>query len=481
MTSMQTKTTGLLVVALAGSLACASGSGSGSGNLERDVVRQPNADFGMGATIIMPGQQPPMPGSPGASPRGSNLTWIGGASQQEETRFQRDDAPTKAITKKLGGPGAAVLGGPLAAMEAARRRFRGEDQETQPGRADPQAPSQSAATQSPTGQTVRQRGQAPPPTPAVTAAPPQPAATGDPHSDVENARLLDLERELAQQQPGAGAGLPAPPVPIPLPNGAARGGAEPRQHASVAPLGRTAIADELAVLQARIRPKTRPEDAAGSQVSRSEPAPRNGGVADQVSDRNGDGRPDHWVYRHQGRKVRELFDEDGDSAPDRTVYFDPATGAEQSVEEDRNLDGRLDSWAEFRNGQMARQRRDTDHDGFLDTWIFYRDGQIAREEQDLNGDGFRNRVAFFEQGRIVREREDRDGDGRVDRVTLYDDQERVLRRDEDQDADGLIDTRSYYEEGRLARRELVEEAQQESVDQETLREPVWDQGQQDRS
>ncbi len=478
MTSIQTKTTGLLVLTLAGSLACAGGTGGGTGNLDRDVVRQPNADFGMGATIIMPGQQPPMPGSPGASPRGGNLTWIGGANQQEETRFQRNDTPTKALSQKLGGPGAAVVGGPLAAMEAARRRFKGEDQEqAQEGQGTPEAPSGSATTQTPTGQTVSQRQ-----APAMTTVPSQPVPTGDPHSDIESARLLDLERELAQQQPGgAGASLPVPPVPIPLPNGAARGGAEPRQHASAAPLGRTAIADELAVLQARIRPKTRPEDAAGSQVSRSEPAPRNGGVADQVSDRDGDGRPDHWVYRHQGRKVRELFDEDGDSAPDRTVYFDPKTGAEQSVEEDRNLDGRLDSWAEFRNGQMARQRRDTDHDGFLDTWIFYRDGQIAREEQDLNGDGFRNRVAFFDQGRIVREREDRDGDGRVDRVTLYDDQERVLRRDEDQDADGLIDTRSYYEEGRLARRELVEEAQQESVDQETLREPVWDQGPKDRS
>lgn len=465
MMSTKSMTQALLCLALASSLGCQTGS---SGNLERNVVRQPNADFGMGATIIMPGQQPPMPGSPGASPHGGNITFIGGANQQQVSEFQRDDAPTQEVAKKLGRPGAAVLGGPLAAMEAARRRFRGEDTEQE--NAAPTPPSGSSATTAP----------APPQAPQVSAAP---VPTHDPHRDIENSRLLDLEHELAQQQNarGNGASMPVPPIPIPLPNGVARGNGEPRQHASAAPLGRTAIADELAVLQAQIRPKTRPEDTAGSQASRSEPAPRNGGVADKVSDRDGDGRPDHWVYSHQGRKVRELFDEDGDSAPDRTVYFDPKTGQEQSIEEDRNLDGRLDSWAEFRDGTIARQRRDTDHDGFLDTWIFYRDGQIAREEQDLNGDGFRNRVAFFDQGRIVREREDRDGDGRIDRVTLYDDEERVLRRDEDQDADGLIDTRSYYEEGRLSRRELVEEAQQESVDQETLREPVWDQGRLDRS
>lgn len=451
MKTMQSTKHAFLLVVLCGSLACQTG---GSGNLERDTVRQPNADFGMGATILMPGQAPPMPGTPGASPTTGNLTFIGGANQQQESKFQRDDAPTKEIGKKLGGPGAAVFGGPLAAMEAARRRFRGQDQE--------QANSSAADPAEPGRQT-------PPP-------PPQPARTDDPHHDMENARLLDLERELAEQQGARGSAprVPVPPIPVPLPGGTPGTTEEPTRYASAPPLSRSAIADELAMLQASIRPKSRPEDLAGARAGSSEPAARKGGVADQVADRDGDGRPDHWVYRHQGRKVREVFDEDGDSAPDRTVYFDAASGQEQSVEEDRNLDGRLDSWAEYRDGVMARQRRDTDHDGFLDTWIFYRGGQIAREEQDLNGDGFRNRVAFFEAGRLVREREDRDGDGRVDRVTLYDREERVRQRDEDQDHDGLIDTRSYYEAGRLSRRELVEETQQESVDPETLSEPVWD-------
>ena len=436
----------LLTVALATGLACA------HGKREVHSERTPNFDMGVGATVLMPGQTIPMDRAAGA---GGNLTFLGGAGLEQQQTRRQATTPNMLGSEALKVPG-AVLGAPLLPAAKVVEAMRGKNGESQ---------SQSSGGSPATG---------------ATAQPPAPA---DPHQAMESARLLDLERELASRGAGGLSGMPPIPLPIPLPAPSSATEAAPQQYASRTPTtGRgLSIADELAVLQAAIPPKLRPEALAGVRTG-SAPAPlQRGGVADQVSDRNGDGRPDHWVYRHAGQKVRELFDEDSDSAPDRTIYYDPTSGKEQSIEEDTNLDGRLDLWIEYRYGQMSRHRRDTDFDGFLDTWIFYRDGLIAREEQDLNGDGFRNRMAFYENGLLVREREDQDGDGRVDRVTLYDDQERVKQRDEDQDGDGLIDTRSYYEAGRLSRRELLEDALRESVDRETLTEPVWDSGPREES
>ncbi len=449
-------------VVIVGGCALALGCAKGNSDIRRE--RTPVSDFGVGATVIMPGQQLPMPGPNGSGPSAGNVTWVGGArSQGSSQRMQSSEPLGEAMKKsaeKAAGPVAgAAVGAPVAAAGAlankAGEHIRQRSSST-PGTSTAQGTADPAGT--------------------PTAQPAPPPAPLDPHHAAETARIDELERELTRRQ-----GNVAPPIPLPIPV-PPQVGETGTQHASVAPTGRSfSIADELAMLQAKIPPKTRPEDLAGVRAESHEPAPRAGGVADQVSDRNGDGRPDHWVYRHAGQKVRELFDEDGDSAPDRTIYYDPRTGLEQSQEEDANLDGRLDTWVEYRDGKIARQRRDTDHDGFLDTWTFYRDGQITREEQDLNGDGFRNRMAFYEQGRLVREREDQDGDGRVDRVTLYDGSERIVQRDEDQDGDGLIDTRSYYENGRLARRELLEKALQESVDRETLSQPAWDAGPQEES
>ncbi len=475
--------TPILTVAL-----LALGIGCASGDTNKTIERQPNFDFGAGAKVLLPGQSLPMPGpgQPGG-PSVGEVTFLGGSKSQGKTHRVVTSDPKESAMAAATGP-AGVLAAPAGAAVEGIRRATGqgqgstepEQEQTAPGgapmhqqTAPTSAPMQQQTTRTGQGQQHSSRSA---PSPGVTAPSPQPPVVSDPHRAVENARLAELERQLG----GGSGGVPPIPLPLPVPGGAPEPPPEPTQHASVAPAptGRSfSIADELAVLQAGLPPKARPEDMAQARAgtSPSEPNPRRGGVADEVSDRDGDGRPDRWVYRHQGQRVRELFDEDGDSAPDRTVYFD-RQGKEQSVEEDTNLDGRLDSWAEYRAGEMARQRRDTDFDGFLDTWTFYRDGQIAREEQDLNGDGFRNRMAFYENGRLVREREDRDGDGRVDRVTLYDAEQRVLQRDEDQDGDGLIDTRSYYEEGRLARRELLEEALQESVDRETLSQPVWDEG-----
>lgn len=435
----------LITLALLASLAC------GHGRREIHSERNPSFDMGVGATVLMPGQTIPMDRAAGA---GGNLSLLGGAGLEQQSTRREESRPGLFGKEAMKVPG-AVLGAPLLPAAKVAEAMRGQNGESQ---------SQSSGGG--------------PGTSAITATP----TPADPHQAIESTRLLELERELASRGAGGLSGMPPIPLPVPLPAPSSAAEAQPQQYASRAPTTGSglSIADELAALQAAIPPKLRPEERAGVRTSTAPTAPQPG-VADQVSDRNGDGRPDHWVYRHAGRKVRELFDEDADSAPDRTIYYDPSSGKTQSVEEDTNLDGRLDLWIEYRDGQIARQRRDTDHDGFLDTWTFYRNGRIEREEQDLNGDGFRNRMAFYENGRLVREREDQDGDGRVDRVTLYDDQERVRQRDEDRDGDGLIDTRSYYEAGRLSRRELLEDALRESVDRETLTEPVWDSGTQEQS
>ncbi|MCP3983159.1 MAG: hypothetical protein GY723_02160 [bacterium] len=449
MSFIRTSTCWLIVVLVGCTLACA------HGDTEQGLERTPTFDFGVGAKVLLPGQSIPMPdpnqpraGSPGAG----EITFLGGSKSVERTERRKVFGANPSLKQAAKIPAAVVAAPVAAAVGAAKGAGQNQQQSTGPN----QSQSQTSGGAVP---------------PGSAPLPQAPATPTDPHRAIENARLAELERQLDPLSGGA-----VPPIPIPIPGASPGTGSEPTRHASVAPTGRSfSIADELAVLQAALPPKARPEDLAQARNSEStsETAPRRGGVADEVSDRNGDGRPDRWVYRHNGKRVRELFDEDGDSAPDRTVYFDPE-GSQQSVEEDTNLDGRLDSWAEYRKGEMARQRRDTDFDGFLDTWIFYREGQITREEQDLNGDGFRNRMAFYANGKVVREREDLDGDGRIDRVTLYDGQQRIRRRDEDQDGDGLIDTRSYYENGRLSRRELLEEMLQESVDPETLTQPAWD-------
>ena len=58
----------------------------------------------------------------------------------------------------------------------------------------------------------------------------------------------------------------------------------------------------------------------------------------------------------------------------------------------------------------------------------------------------------------------------------FDGQERILQRDEDRNGDGIVDLRSFYEEGRLIRRELVEEDSAEQIEEEELASSAWSSG-----
>jgi len=396
------------------------GAGCTTGQPWADYHETPIIERGACATVVMPGEQVPMGSQPNCP---GGYSSIGGAVVYDEKDYERPATPRQLARTAAGVP-AAVLGAPVAAGAAAVESMSGNGRQ------------QQSASQSGGSGSYEQ-------------------------SEIERMRDEILGRERV------GRGQTAEPMP---------GTATPPQPQQLASRAQrppsSSIADELAALrsgspapapQASAPVASAPPPAADPHalVPRERPAPAPAApVADRVEDRDGDGAPDHWIYRDaSGRPAREQFDENGDARPDRTAWLDPVTGRETRVEEDANLDSRIDTWVEYTDGAVARQRRDTNYDGVPDAWSYYdRAGQLSRQEQDLDGDGYRNRESLYRGGKLAKQREDRDGDGRFDLVTLYDAEERIARRDEDRDGDGKIDTRSIYQAGKLVKREVVSEA-----------------------
>ena len=405
------------------------GVGCGTGNGFENYHETPIVERGACATIVMPGEQVPM-GSQPDCPNGYSS--LGGSVVYDEKDYTKTTSPRQAARAAVGSGPAAVIGAPIAAGAAAANAVRngmqqGSSRTGESGAQDPALVSQGA--------------------------------------EVERMRREILARE------GMGRGqAAAQPEPQP---GATASAPYPQQLAArTGRAGDASIADELAALRGGRGPTTAsnaptpsidaaaPEAAPLAMAPARTPVASAASVADRVEDRDGDGAPDHWIYRDEhGRPAREEFDENGDARPDRTAWLDPVTGREVRVEEDANLDGRVDTWVELAEGAASRQRRDANYDGVPDVWSYYdRAGKLARQEQDLDGDGYRNRESLYRAGRLAKQREDRNGDGRFDLVTLYDDEERIARRDEDRDGDGMIDTRSIYQGGKLVKREVVSEA-----------------------
>ena len=204
------------------------------------------------------------------------------------------------------------------------------------------------------------------------------------------------------------------------------------------------IGDELAAL----------ERSLGKVPSEPQTAPNAPRAANAV-DRNGDGRPDLWVFAEDGSRRREALDENHDGRSDLEHTYGP-DGRLERTEEDLDGDGRFESVVVYKEGAPLRKRADTDRDGQVDTWSFYSDGELARHEVDRDGDGFRDLTLLYEQGELVREEEDKNGDGRSDLVTHYF-AGKIQQRDEDLDFDGILDVQSYYEDGKLVRREVHSE------------------------
>ena len=387
------------------------GAGCTTGHPWSDYKETPIIERGACATIVMPGEQVPL-GSQPDCPNGYSS--LGGAVVYDEKDYERPLTPKQVARGLLGMP-AAVVGAPLAAGAAAANSVRNGRQQG----------------------SSRQAGAAP-----------QGSGSAE-QNEIDRMRREILERERV------GRGQVAQPE---------RAAAPPQQLAArTPPAPSSSIADELAGLRGGAAAShaqiSSPSPVASASTPRQAPVTPPA-VADRVEDRDGDGAPDHWIYRDEsGRPAREQFDENGDARADRTAWLDPASGHETRMEEDANLDGRIDTWVDYANGAVSRQRRDSNYDGIPDAWSYYdAAGQLARQELDLDGDGYRNRESLYSAGKLAKEREDRDGNGRFDLVTVYDAEERIARRDEDRDGDGRIDTRSIYQGGKLVKREVVSEA-----------------------
>ncbi len=478
----------LLLVA---AVSCALALGCGYANVNKNVDRHPNVMTGMAATVLMPGQTAPALPIPGAKTAASR-SGPGGTS-----------GSSGGYGAGAGGPGAYGQESPPAQAPAQAPAAQPRSSYAPPPEAGPQAvPQQTPGGSPPTNgnftfigggeedvqKHLEQHNEplwlkpllyplavvAFPFTKAYEAVAGEPTNDGPsvPHPSQQPARpptheelqaaqeageLQSLERQLGQQKAGPTA---------------------PQSYASAAPPpagGAPSIAQELEALRARREGRAAPAPTAATNaapvttapaVGAPAPTPSGvaargagaGGLADLVEDRDGDGRPDHFVYRESGRIVREVFDDNGDGAPDRILYRDESGTVVVRAEEDTNGDGRIDTWTQYEGTQIARRRADTDGDGAVDTWTFYKNGQVARLEQDTNNDGFHDRIEFYDDGKRVREELDRNGDGRPDVITQYDANDQPTVREEDQDGDGVLDVRSFYHAGKLARREVMNEA-----------------------
>jgi hypothetical protein len=417
-------------------------------NVKRDIDRTPEVNTGVGAAIIYPGQAAPRlpgppPGYPGAPTPATPAPEAGGPAR----------APAPAPGAGAPTPGSAnrtLPRGPTGPSTGGVTFIGGARVEERQHQEIHQEPTFLKVIKAPfavVAWPVKKAYEAVRPEPEPDPPPLRRAAPRAPtRHQVQAAREQDQVDRMRSELQQRGAG--APPAP------STTAGSTPTPEATPpSSSARMSIADELAALR-----RARTSGRAASTAAEALPSRSPAGLPDLVLDRDGNGRPDHWVYREHGRPVRELFDDDGDGVPNRTIILDPVTGQRVRLEEDADGDGRIDSWSEYEEGSPVRRRADSDGSGFVDTWTFYREGAPFRHEQDTNGDGFRNRVGHYENGQLVREEEDVDGDGHPDRVTRFDPKGEVAEVDEDANGNGVIDRRSFYENGRLVRRELLTDA-----------------------
>lgn len=400
---------------------------------EREIDRTPTVNTGAGASIIYPGQSPPVlqgpsrPAQPGQSATpssgypqqethrrggasgpasGGHITMIGGSTVEEQRHQKIEEAPIWWKYVRL----------PFVALAApfvyAADRLSGEPE---PG----------------------------PEVPGAQRVQPAPPATTPPPEDYETATLRRLEDEL-DRRAAQTASRATPP------------------RASSA--GGSSLAEELAAMRRAREERTAPEPLRASAPAPNPTLPTRAPEPDDARlatasghvDRDGDGRTDQWIFRERGEIVRELLDEDFDGRPDRTLHYDLASHQIHAIEEDSNHDGHPDTWTSLRDGAIVRRRTDGNADGHVDTWGYYKSGVLTRLERDASGDGFRDRVSHYENGRLIREEQDGDADGLAERVKHYDAEERIERLEEDTNGDGKIDVISHYEAGRLKRRELLD-------------------------
>ena len=425
-------------------------------HVNRDNDHRPDTTTGVAATILYPGQTAPRvnlppPGEPGGATTGSALPGARGPA----------GAPSGSSTSSGSGIGSSGGGGGMLIGGSSIEATGHSEVHQDPLWLKPMLVPFAIAAYPFQKAWGALRGDDSPPAnaPQLPAAP---RATTQ--AAREKAELDHMREELATRPSGA-----AP---------AAEPGAPPVYAAAPARPPARSIADELAALR-----RGRSTRAGASQepmpVSQAAPSPApatatapSASATGRALDRDGDGRPDHWIELEGGRPLRERFDDDGDGVVERSVFLDPTSGQPARVEEDLNVDGRVDSWSEYSGGELVRRRVDSSGSGVVDAWTFYRGGLPFRHEQDTNGDGFRDRVGHYENGKLAREAQDLDGDGHPDRIARFDASGEVVELDEDADGNGVIDQRSYYAGGKLLRRELLTETAVRALEEESLVAPA---------
>lgn len=139
----------------------------------------------------------------------------------------------------------------------------------------------------------------------------------------------------------------------------------------------------------------------------------------ETMDADGDGQPEIYVRRRDGREICRCVDLDFDGQIDRTTYFD-AGGNTTRVESDFDRDGLLDEIAVFLGGELREKHRATTLRGKLDTWDFYEGGTLVRSERDQNGDGVIDQWWDYANPSCPVVFVDVDADGRPDPVSSVD-------------------------------------------------------------
>jgi hypothetical protein len=409
---------------------CACGIGYRKGAQEQ----RPEIITGMGATVMYPGEPgPAMPGS-AIGPAGSTSS-SAGSSAPGTTSGSSNSTGQGVPDGSTSGGSSSNSGAPAPAPAGSNMTMIGQTTEESSNSSEkkqflPIGPlfgypfwflGQTLAEKTDEAKREQSQPKASAPLPTVHTA-----------DDAERDRLVHeneaLRKELEQRAQAAPAAAPR---------------AAP--HA--------AIGDELAALERSLNHRgggTPPVEAAPTAGRPLLPKDPNLGTP-EASDRNGDGRPDEWIYSANGRPVTDALDDDFDGRVDRIRHYD-AKGRLVSSDEDLNGDGVMETTSLYEDGKLARRRTDSNGDGQADTWSFYDGDQLLRTEIDKNGDGFRDEITIYEHGKIAREEEDRNGDGRPDTVSIYLDGQLVEKR-EDLDFDGTPDVVSHYENGKLTSRE----------------------------
>lgn len=121
--------------------------------------------------------------------------------------------------------------------------------------------------------------------------------------------------------------------------------------------------------------------------------------------------------------------------------------AEPTEAVDLNKDQQPDQWVYPMADGKVRVERDMNFDGKIDVWQYQTaDGDLVEEEMDLDLDGRVDLVAFYEQGKIRRKELSVNFDDDFSIVKFYSDQGKLLRVERDQDQDGQTDLWEYYDD-----------------------------------